>query len=98
MASAVIIGNFLTSTNNSLSELLPVMIKLIPYLWALMIGSFTIALSMYRISDVLTGYLIGFIVASWSSYAFNYGQLTRDNKRNFDDLGSGMGEYMKSNI
>lgn len=97
MASAVILGNFFRSTN-SLTELLSVTVKSIPYIWALMIGSFSIALSMYRVSDVLAGFLIGYIVSSWASTAYNYGQIIRNKGAKSADSGSGMGHYEKSNI
>lgn len=96
MASAVILGNFFQSPN-TVSELLTVTIRSIPYIWALMIGSFSIALSMYRITDVLAGFLIGYIVASWASSSFNKGYYFR-NKSGKADSGSGMGNYEKANI
>ena len=95
---SAILGNFFATSNNSLSELISVTIRSIPYLWALMIGSFSIALSMYRIADVLAGFLIGFIVSSWASSAFNYGELHRRKAGKTDESGSGMGAYEKPNI
>lgn len=97
MASAVFLGNLFASYGNSFSELLSITVRSIPYLWAVMVGSLSIALSMYRISDVLAGFLIGFIIASWASSTINHEETRRGNRKKADS-DSGVGAYEKPNI
>lgn len=97
MASAVFLGNYFAPTGNCFSELISIAVRSIPYLWAMMIGSLSIALSMYRISDVLAGYLIGFVIASWASSTINYEQIRRGANKGAAS-GSGSGVYEKPNI
>ncbi|OHT12163.1 PAP2 superfamily protein [Tritrichomonas foetus] len=77
VAAALMINAFFILPQNGFSELVPVIAKSIPLLWALMVGAYCISLSMYRIQDVISGYLIGYIVAKWTYSSFKVETPTR---------------------
>ena len=93
MAAAVMINSLLVSPQTRFSELVPIIAKSIPLCWAVMIGAFCVALSMYRIYDIVAGYFIGYVVASWAANAYHVESQNRGEVAPDPD-----GQYNKANI